>query len=743
MTSPDHDIAPGRSLARRIGRWLGGLLLALALIVCAALVAAFSFEQATLRPLAEFLVERATGRALSIEGELDARAGRIVSIRAERISLANADWGSRNKMLSIEQMEISMDLMRLLRGVLTLDKLEVNGARLLFEEDEQGRSNWAMGSGDEQSSSGERGPLALPIVRSQLSDIDITLKSAALPHPVEIHLASIGHSADQGNELRASAVGAVDNRPLKLQARIGPLAQLLEAGAVDFSLEGDFEAIALEASGHTDKLLDVRQANVQALLTSAEISQVFANFGLPQLVSGAADIKASLQPAGDHHTLDLTASIGSLTLDSHARLLALDSFDGASATLSAAGPDLAAAASLAGLRGLPAQPFEVESSLSLAGTLLTIGATRLDSGDTHLIASGSMSQFPRFDGTNLKLLLTGKNYLKYAELLGITKLAGLKPEPFELSANAEYGTRDQQNFSARLTLADVSGEFSGKLSGDPAYVGSHLVYRLDGRNDALLQAMLGRSIPIKGSYRLQGDLERTHTGYRIERATLSTGANELEVSGAIGNDPLRADTELSMRFHGPDLAKIAVIAGYDGFLPAGNADIGATAALQDDAIHLANLEAKLGRNRLKASGQIGLQAGLEGSRVEVTLAGEDIVDVLPPDLLYLAAPGQSFELSATLANASGQLEIDALQARLGEVSLDASGTVSTTQPLADMSLKVEARGPDLAAFVPERWIPYSLPAAKFSVSGGIAINARLLTLDAVDALVGPDRLKLS
>jgi len=126
--SPDHRIAGRRSLARRSGRWLGALVLVLSFVVCVALVSVFSFEQATLRPLVELLVERATGRALSIEGELDARAGRIVSIRAGGISLANADWGSGNTMLSIDEAEVSVDLLRLLDGMLTLENLMVKGA---------------------------------------------------------------------------------------------------------------------------------------------------------------------------------------------------------------------------------------------------------------------------------------------------------------------------------------------------------------------------------------------------------------------------------------------------------------------------------------------------------------------------------------------------------------------------------------------------------------------------------------
>jgi len=259
----------------------------------------------------------------------------------------------------------------------------------------------------------------------------------------------------------------------------------------------------------------------------------------------------------------------------------------------------------------------------------------------------------------------------------------------------------------------------------------------------LIQRLLGRPTGIEGTYTLQGNLERTCTGFGIERATLSIGANELEVSGVIGEDPLRNDSELSMRFHGPDLDKIAAGAGYTGFIPTGIAEINAAARTQDNTIHVDDLTAQLGHSRLKASGLLSLSAGAAGSRMKVALSGKDIAEVLPPDLLSFVAPQQPFELSGTLATDTGRLTISALQARLGEVSLEASGSVSTLQPLTDISMTIDARGPDLAAIIPEDLLPYNLPKAKFSVSGGVALTENGLTLDGVKALIGSDRLELS
>jgi hypothetical protein len=85
-----------------MARWLLAPILTLALPAGTTLIALFSIEPSALRPLTERAVTQITGRAFSIDGNLDARAGRIVTVRADRIRLANADWGSSDAILTIE-----------------------------------------------------------------------------------------------------------------------------------------------------------------------------------------------------------------------------------------------------------------------------------------------------------------------------------------------------------------------------------------------------------------------------------------------------------------------------------------------------------------------------------------------------------------------------------------------------------------------------------------------------------------
>jgi uncharacterized protein involved in outer membrane biogenesis len=746
-TTNSHSLTtpPRRSLAGHILRWVFALILTLVLLAGATLVAIFSLEQSTLQPLVEEVVTRITGREFSIEGNLDFIAGRIVTVRVDRIRLANANWGSSDDMLLFEGVEVSVDLLPLLGGTLAIDNMVISNGSLLSERDEQGRSNWAMGESDDLSSTNNADPGELPllIARAELSDIDITVKNPGLTRSLDIHLESVVHNAKGGDELSVIVIAAVDDRPVNLQARVGPLKQLLGKGEVDFDINGDFDAFQISANGGLDNLFEPRQSTLHIVFGSADVMQISSMFALPESVSGAVELDVKMVPDGDHHNLDIEGSIGALNLDAHARLQALDSIDGSAIKLIAQGPDLASIAKLAGLNGLPSKPFRIESSVELSGKHFQINETRFDSGDNHLTIKGAMSQFPELVGTNLNLQLHGKNYLEFSELLGLAGKAGLKPAPFKVHGDLEYSARDQQNFSAQLTLGDISGEFDGKLTEYPEFVGSHLKYQLNGANSAEILRFLERPTLIDGAYALQGEVKRTQVGFVIERAMMSFGASELDISGMIGKDPLHHDTELSMHYRGPDLGKIAGIAGYTGFVPGGVAEITAGARVQPDGIHLGSLDAQLGRTTLKGSGLISLQEGANGSQVKVRLAGEDIADVLPPDLLSFVDPQQSFELTGTLATDAGQLVINALQAKLGEVSLEASGTVSMTQPLTDISLALDARGPDLAAIIPEHLVPYSLPAEKFSLSGGVALTEKGLTLGTVKALVGSDRLELS
>ena len=730
------------SLGRRIAWVLFIVLLVLALLVSGVLVAAFQFERETWIPIVEKIAERVTGRRLLLEGEVDARIGRVITLQAERVRLANADWGSTEDLLIVNGAFVSIDLRRLWDGVVLIDQVRVTSARVTFEQDEQGRINWQMGETSSSATSGGQRLAAVPLLltHAALNDIHIAVTSPALTRTLDIHLDSVIQEAGGDDELNAQVVGQIGDQPIAINARVAPFTQLLAARAVGFEVDADLSVLGIAGSGHLDDLLRPREPTAELAISAPDVAAVSEMLALPAIATGGIDVKASIVPLDDHHQIKVTGFVGAFNVDAKARLQALDSIDGAALELAADGPDLAAAASLAGLHGVPEQPFALKSRVELSGTRLQISDTQVDVGDNHLTVTGLMTDFPKLEGTTLDLDLQGRNYLEFAELAGLQGGGKLKPAPFMVRADLQYDARDKQTFTARTTLGDISGEFRGELTEYPAFVGSNLDFLINGPDSGVILRALGRPARIEDSYILQGNVQRLDGAVQIERTTLSLGANQLDVSGTVGDDPLREPTRVSARYRGPDLVRIAAIAGFDGFMPRGDAEISVTAAGAEQGIKLETLNARLGRSNLTGSGLVSLRPDLGGSRIEFTLKGVDIADVVPAELLAYVDAGQGFDVSATLSTKPQQLVIDALDAKLGEVSLAATGRVDLQQPLEDIAVTVDLAGPDLAELIPPDMVPYEFPPAPFTVTGDVALEPSGLKLSGVAAGIGPDRM---
>ncbi|MCC6716945.1 MAG: AsmA family protein [Acetobacteraceae bacterium] len=127
---------------------LGALVLAvLGIVVAVATMDLGRFKG----PLAA-QVTRATGRALTFQGEVSLRLFPRPSLSVRDAVLANAPWGSRPDMLRIGALVAEVQLRPLLfERVLHVTRLELRNADLLLETDAQGRHNWDFGRAEAQA----------------------------------------------------------------------------------------------------------------------------------------------------------------------------------------------------------------------------------------------------------------------------------------------------------------------------------------------------------------------------------------------------------------------------------------------------------------------------------------------------------------------------------------------------------------------------------------------------------------
>ena len=121
MTNEEQQTAkrPTSGKPKRKSSWLRVLLVTamlVALFVGSVIAVLFSLESETLKPLVERIVTVATDRSFVLEGDFEADLGRRITVRADRVKMANAVWSSKPYMLDLEQVYAVLDVWALTRA---------------------------------------------------------------------------------------------------------------------------------------------------------------------------------------------------------------------------------------------------------------------------------------------------------------------------------------------------------------------------------------------------------------------------------------------------------------------------------------------------------------------------------------------------------------------------------------------------------------------------------------------------
>lgn len=114
-------------------------MLGLALLVIVALTV---LDWNDLRGLVNEQVSQRLGREFAIRGDLDIELSLTPRVRARDIVIANPDWASRPHLLTVEQLELRVRLLPLLRGQTEVPELRATAPDAYLERHPDGRENW-------------------------------------------------------------------------------------------------------------------------------------------------------------------------------------------------------------------------------------------------------------------------------------------------------------------------------------------------------------------------------------------------------------------------------------------------------------------------------------------------------------------------------------------------------------------------------------------------------------------------
>ena len=192
------------------------------------------YEFNRLKPLAVEEVRAATGREMTIAGDLHLKIGLSPTLVAGPVTLRNAPWGSQPDMLTVQAMELQISLPALLSRKVVLKRLVLTKPVVLVEEKADGRlNNWEFeGPSSQQPAPSQTASDGYQI---QLQEVDIQegtllFRNDKTGKTTRLDIAKLT-LARQGGALpfKMAMEAAYDRKTFSLEGDIGLLDDLFDS----------------------------------------------------------------------------------------------------------------------------------------------------------------------------------------------------------------------------------------------------------------------------------------------------------------------------------------------------------------------------------------------------------------------------------------------------------------------------------------------------------------------------------
>ncbi len=349
-------------------------------------------------------VKEATGRDLKIGGTFKVEIGLSPAVAVSDVAFANASWGSRPDMVRAQRFEAQIDLIPLLFGTVSVDRIVLIKPDILLETDAQGHGNWIFPPAGGQPAptasapaapapaSASSGGVRLPEVKQlEIRDATVVYRDGQTRKTETLTLARALLKADSVTApLKVDIDGTYNALHFQATGQMGSTAALGSPGTtfpVDLTIKLA-DAASLRLTGKANEPLAGKGYDLTATAEADEIAKAAALAGakLPPLGPFKATVRATDAPAGKmtlpavHITAgrkDLVlATIDGTVRDPLARKgFALD--------LAVDASDLAAVSRAANLSP------PLEGPLALRGKIADAGTDKYAVSDLKLTAAGS------------------------------------------------------------------------------------------------------------------------------------------------------------------------------------------------------------------------------------------------------------------------------------------------------------------------------------------------------------------
>jgi AsmA protein len=219
-----------------------------------------------------------TGRELAIKGNLSVKLGwPAPRIRIEEMTFANPAWAQQPQMVAADAVEITFDLLELLRRNYVLSEVRLDRAIVFLEQSADGRKNWLLDT--EQKDETAR----LRIGRLTLDHAQLGYDDAAQKTSIRAELSS-QNARDAGNAeagVLFAATGRYKGEATKLSGSGGPVLALRDEDTpYPLKVSGTFGRTTARANGTITSLLKFSAMDIILDLRGDSLEHLFPVIGI-------------------------------------------------------------------------------------------------------------------------------------------------------------------------------------------------------------------------------------------------------------------------------------------------------------------------------------------------------------------------------------------------------------------------------------------------------------------------------
>lgn len=259
----------------RVLKWSGGVVLVVILLL--GLVLAL-FDWNWLRgPIMRSVTEK-TGRELVINGDLKVRLGwPALRIRTSGLTFANPPWAKEKQMVTVENLEVSVNVPQLFKRNVILNEVWVGHAVVSLEESADERKNWLLDI--EQRDEKAR----IQIDKLMLDRARLLYENPKLEISIESEISS---QQAEANDKKAPGVvftaqGLYKGLPLKAQGTGGSVLGLRdETLAYPLKIAATIGTTAVEADGTITSLIKFSAIDMDLMLRGDSVAKLFPLLGI-------------------------------------------------------------------------------------------------------------------------------------------------------------------------------------------------------------------------------------------------------------------------------------------------------------------------------------------------------------------------------------------------------------------------------------------------------------------------------